>query len=187
MLLWTQNPKRYHGVKKSNNIDCLFKKCRLYVQLIGAWPFIVSNYRNLGFCRLFKLVLIVTRNFLLDSVSAVKITFIVESVINVCMVRHYLTRAMCDKLSWKFLLFPFSIVILVLWCSCFILSSTDLRHICQNLNQFGHGRGTIYGGRVDKDWMLTYLLKINCNADYFSFRESHQAILNQNDRQSFNS
>ena len=22
----------------------------------------------------------------------------------------------------------------------------DLRHICQNLNQFGHGRGTIYGG-----------------------------------------
>ena len=112
-----------------------------------------------GICRLFKLVLIVTRNFLLDSVSAVKITFIVESVINVCMVRHYLTRALCDKLSWKFLLFPFAIVILVLWCSCFILSSTDLRHICQNLNQFGHGRGTIYGGRVD--WMLTYLLKIN--------------------------
>ena len=26
---------------------------------------------------------------------------------------------------------------------------TDLRHICQNLNQFGHGRGTIYGGRFD--------------------------------------
>lgn len=24
---------------------------------------------------------------------------------------------------------------------------TDLRHICQNLNQFGHGRGTIYGGK----------------------------------------
>lgn len=23
----------------------------------------------------------------------------------------------------------------------------DLRHICQNLNQFGHGRGTIYGGK----------------------------------------
>lgn len=23
---------------------------------------------------------------------------------------------------------------------------SDLRHICQNLNQFGHGRGTIYGG-----------------------------------------
>lgn len=81
--------------KKVNNINCLLKKCRLYVQLIGARPFIVSNYRNLGFCRLFKLVLIVTRNFLLDSVSAVKITFIVESVINVYMVRHYLTRAMC--------------------------------------------------------------------------------------------
>lgn len=45
-----------------------------------------------GICRLFKLVLIVTRNFLLDSASAVKITFIVESVINVCMVRHYLTK-----------------------------------------------------------------------------------------------
>lgn len=75
--------------------NCRLKKCRLYVQLIGARPFIVSNYRNLGFCRLFKLVQIVTRNFLLDSVSAVKITFIVESVINVCMVRHYLTRAMC--------------------------------------------------------------------------------------------
>ncbi len=23
---------------------------------------------------------------------------------------------------------------------------TDLRHICQNLDQFGHGKGTIYGG-----------------------------------------
>ena len=22
----------------------------------------------------------------------------------------------------------------------------DLRHICQNLNQFGHGKGTVYGG-----------------------------------------
>ena len=21
----------------------------------------------------------------------------------------------------------------------------DLRHICQNLNQFGHGKGTVYG------------------------------------------
>ena len=27
-----------------------------------------------------------------------------------------------------------------------ICSLTDLRHICQRLNQFGHGRGTIYGG-----------------------------------------
>ena len=56
------------------------------MQLIGVRPFIVSNYRNLAFCRLFKLVLIVMRNFLLGSVSAVKITFIVESVINACMV-----------------------------------------------------------------------------------------------------
>lgn len=24
----------------------------------------------------------------------------------------------------------------------------DLRHICQNLDQFGHGRGTIYGGNL---------------------------------------
>ena len=52
----------------------------------------MSNYCNLALCRLFKLVLIVMRNSLLDSVSAVKITFIVESVINVCMVRHYLTK-----------------------------------------------------------------------------------------------
>ena len=22
----------------------------------------------------------------------------------------------------------------------------DLRHICQNMEQFGHGKGTIYGG-----------------------------------------
>ena len=66
------------------------------MQLIGARPFIMSNYCNLALFRLFKLVLIVMRNFLLDSMSAVKITFIVESVINVCMVRHlYLTRAMC--------------------------------------------------------------------------------------------
>ena len=52
----------------------------------------MSNYCNLALCRLLKLVLIVMRNSLLDSVSAVKITFIVESVINVCMVRHYLTK-----------------------------------------------------------------------------------------------
>ena len=23
---------------------------------------------------------------------------------------------------------------------------TDQRHICKNLNQFGHGKGTVYGG-----------------------------------------
>lgn len=86
------------------------------MQLIGVQLFIMSNYCNLGFCRLFKLVLIVTRNFLLDSVSAVKITFIVESVINVYMVRHYPTRAMSvtSKLSWKFLLSAFLIIILIL-------------------------------------------------------------------------
>ena len=27
-----------------------------------------------------------------------------------------------------------------------LASSTDQRHICQNLNQFGHGKGTVYGG-----------------------------------------
>ncbi len=27
-------------------------------------------------------------------------------------------------------------------CACFL----DLPHICQNLDQFGHGKGTIYGG-----------------------------------------
>lgn len=27
-----------------------------------------------------------------------------------------------------------------------LIDLPDLRHICQNLNQFGHGRGTIYGG-----------------------------------------
>ena len=101
---------------KKVTINCLLKKCGLYVQLIGVRLFIMSNYCNLGFCRLFKLVLIVTRNFLLDSVSAVKITFIVESVINVYMVRHYPTRAMSvtSKLSWKFLLSPFLIIILIL-------------------------------------------------------------------------
>jgi len=36
--------------------------------------------------------------------------------------------------------------------SCFIYfvvtaySLSDERHICQRLNQFGHGKGTIYGG-----------------------------------------
>ena len=26
------------------------------------------------------------------------------------------------------------------------ISTADQRHICQNLNQFGHGKGTVYGG-----------------------------------------
>ena len=29
----------------------------------------------------------------------------------------------------------------------FYINFPDLPHICQNLNQFGHGRGTIYGGK----------------------------------------
>ena len=36
------------------------------------------------------------------------------------------------------------IVILYLYCVCML----DQRHICQRLNQFGHGKGTIHGGDV---------------------------------------
>ena len=35
------------------------------------------------------------------------------------------------------------------WCGLVVSGRVcvlDLRHICQNLNQFGHGKGTVYGG-----------------------------------------
>ena len=27
-----------------------------------------------------------------------------------------------------------------------VINSVDLYHICQNMKQFGHGKGTVYGG-----------------------------------------
>ena len=32
------------------------------------------------------------------------------------------------------------------WLKLIIVVLLDLRHICQNMEQFGHGKGTIYGG-----------------------------------------
>ena len=36
---------------------------------------------------------------------------------------------------------------------------TDQKHICQNLNQFGYGRGTVHGG--DSTRYYIHLLRIN--------------------------
>lgn len=42
----------------------------------------------------------------------------------------------------------------------------DLRHICQNMEQFGHGKGTIYGGCSEYTIVpskYAYLLKSDIN------------------------
>ncbi|KAM7430023.1 hypothetical protein ABFA07_019211 [Porites harrisoni] len=59
----------------------------------------------------------------------------------------------------------------------------DLRHICQNLNQFGHGRGTIYGGFAQYTIIpahFCYLLKTNLDVDRACLLEpfgvAHQAV-----------
>lgn len=45
----------------------------------------------------------------------------------------------CNCLNW-WVLYDQLIIL-------FVCGLPDLHHICQNLNQFGHGRGTIYGGK----------------------------------------
>ncbi|CAH3164262.1 unnamed protein product [Porites evermanni] len=59
----------------------------------------------------------------------------------------------------------------------------DLRHICQNLNQFGHGRGTIYGGFAQYTIIpahYCYQLKTNLDVDRACLLEpfgvAHQAV-----------
>ena len=53
-------------------------------------------------------------------------------------------------------------MLVVLLCKYILL--LDLKHICQNLDQFGHGKGTIYGGCSEYTIIpakYAYLLKTN--------------------------
>ncbi|XP_022780397.1 uncharacterized protein LOC111321701 isoform X1 [Stylophora pistillata] len=69
------------------------------------------------------------------------------------------------------------------YCGKCYQCSHDLRHICQNLNQFGHGRGTIYGGCAQYTIIpaqYCYQLKTNLDVDRACLLEpfgvAHQAM-----------